>query len=335
MEISLIYKILLVICTLATAYFIYKQRTRSKHNKNNNDVVFDKNLLHKIKKIMINNDLSVTMAEDIMNQLHQYYSKNYRESHTVQKISMQDVKMHINTILLNKIKNPQLTSSLNRIGVKIPEVFVLLGNNGVGKTNFAVKLAYYLMHSKVDLREGKKRKILITSLDFFRAGAWKQLQFLVENNPMDGVEYFEPKAQNVKGHTYETYAYGEKNHYDAIIFDTSGRIHTNDSLMDEIKEIQKILKTANANLTNILVLDNNFGSMAINSLEAFTAVTPVDGIVITKTDSGFGGGWLFKLIEQTKTTKLFGQVSGEQLNSFSEFNREQFCKNLINWDRVD
>lgn len=309
--------------------YIYYKYYKADYKKTKNEVIFDQTLLNKIKKIMINNDLGISIAEEMIDKLNESHFKNYRASDKVNNVNMENIKRDIMQLLLTKLQKQQELASLNRVGVKTPEVFVLLGNNGVGKTNFAVKLAYYLM-------EKRPRKILITSLDFFRAGAWQQLKLLVENNPIDGLDYFEPKANNVKGHTYDTYEYGSKHYYDAIILDTSGRIHTNDNLMDEIKSLQEILKSKHANIVNILVLDNNFGTMAINSLEAFNEVANLNGIVITKTDSGFGGGWVFKIISNPSyKIKFFGQVSGEKLNSFSDFNQEIFCKNLINWNRVE
>lgn len=281
-------------------------------------------LLRKVKKILINNDVSLNTTNNIIKKI----SSSFQESCSLEDLQ-KAVSSHIYTLLETR------TTSLftlqekfynNNYGRHMPLVFVLLGNNGVGKTSFAMKLAQYFIARKIP-----KEKILITSLDFFRAGASKQLEILAKSIE---VKYLVP-TNNSKGQAYDTYEYARKNEYDIVILDTSGRMHTNDNLLVEIKDIMKSLNTLNAHVETIMVMDNNFGGIALSSFEAFSNVVKISGLVITKTDTYLGGGWLLKLLEQNADLCVFGHVNGESKNSFQELNVQEYCNKIVNWTELN
>jgi len=296
-------------------YFLNKKKQETA-----NLLLINEEFLKKIKKILINNDVSLNQT----NILVKNFSEKFKE-----KCNLQDLQIFISGEIsallsshISHLSKLQQQFCNNNYGKNLPLVFVLLGNNGVGKTSFAMKLAAYFIRHGVP-----KEKILMTSLDFFRAGASQQLEKLAQD--LD-VKYLLPK-NNSKGQSYDTYEYGKKNGYEVIILDTSGRIHTNDNLLDEIKDIMKTLLNVNASVETIMVMDNNFGGISINSFEAFNSIAPIKGIVLTKADTHTGGGWLVKLLEQHTKVKLFGYVDGETPASFQDFDVDKYCKKIVNW----
>ena len=82
-------------------------------------------------------------------------------------------------------------------------------------------------------------------------------------------------------------------------------------------------------------MDNNFGSISINSFNAFNSVTNISGIVLTKTDTNIGGGWLVKLIENHPSINLFGYVKGPNENDFSDFNLIEYTNKIVNWQELN
>ena len=317
---NLILLILIIVFLIGGARYFLNKKKEQKENL----LLINEEFLKRIKKILINNDVSLNQT----NILVKNFSEKFKE-----KCNLEDLQIfisgEISHLLSKNISNLaklQVQYANNNYGKNLPLVFVLLGNNGVGKTSFAMKLAAYFMRNQVS-----KEKILMTSLDFFRAGASQQLEKLAKE--ID-VTYLLPK-NNSKGQCYDTYAYGKKNAYEIIILDTSGRIHTNDNLLDEIKDIMKTLGQVNAHVETIMVMDNNFGGISVNSFEAFNNITTISGVVLTKTDTQIGGGWLVKLIEQHTKLKLFGSVNGETSESFGDFDVDKYCKKIVNWEDLN
>lgn len=313
--------IIIIIGIIYIGYTFYNKYT--KFYKNRNVLYINEELIKNIKKVLINNDVGLNVTTNMLNKFTDLY-KEKCELNTLQTF----ISKEIEVILEKNIKslnNLQEKYIKNHYGQKKPLVFILLGNNGIGKTSFAMKLAKYFINHNVS-----KEKILLTSLDFFRAGAFKQLE---ELGKIIDVKVL-PSKNNSKGQTYDAYKYAQNNDYDILIFDTSGRMHTNDNLLDEIKDIKKTLDTLGAHTETILVMDNNFGSISISSFKAFNGVITISGIVLTKTDTNIGGGWLVKLIENNPQVNLFGYVKGQNENDFSDFNLNEYSKKIVNWQEL-
>lgn len=310
--------ILLIIITTIIIYIIYNKIFHDNNTINNKKITINNDLIQKIKKNLINNDVGLEITNNLINKFNSLYKEaitiNVLEEFIINEFK-NILKNHISS--LNALQDKFIK---NNYGQKKPLVFLLIGNNGIGKSSFAMKLAQYFINQNVD-----KDKILLTSLDFFRAGAHEQLKQLGESINVKVL----PSKNNSKGQTYDAYKYAQNNDYDIIIYDTAGRIHTNDNLFDEIKEIKDTLNTLEANTKVILVMDNNFGGVSINSFMAFNEIIPIDGIVLTKMDTNIGGGWLIKLINNNTNIKLFGYVNGETKHDFQEFNEDFYIHKII------
>jgi fused signal recognition particle receptor len=315
-------KILILIIIISFCiYFIFKNIIS--HFMGNNitkkKILINNDLIQQIKKILINNDVGLEITNRMINK----FNSNYKEETTID-ILENFILNEMKDILKNQVESLYLIQDKfikNHYGQKKPLVFLLIGNNGIGKTSFTGKLAQYFINNKVE-----KNKILLTSLDFFRAGAHEQLRKIGESIAVKVL----PSKNNSKGQTYDAYKYAQDNDYDILIYDSAGRIHTNDNLLDEIKDIKETLDVLGAHTKTILVMDNNFGGISINSFMAFNDILAIDGIILTKMDTNIGGGWLVKLAENNKKIKLFGYVVGQDFNDFQDFNVDFYIKKVIN-----
>ena len=150
-----------------------------------------------------------------------------------------------------------------------PTIIMMCGLQGAGKTTMCAKLGAYLKKS------GKKP--LLVACDIYRPAAINQLQVV---GKQANVEVFEKGKQNPVKTAQEAVAYAKKQGFDTVIIDTAGRLHINEELMDELKNIKK-----NVSPTEILlVVDAMTGQDAVTVSEAFNRDLDITGVVLTKLD---------------------------------------------------
>jgi signal recognition particle subunit SRP54 len=198
---------------------------------------------------------------------------------------------------------------------KRPSVILLSGLQGSGKTTTCVKLAYYLEHKK-------NRKSLLIAADLQRPAAIEQLKVLAN---AQNIETFHIEdCKDPKKVVKEGLKYSKTKSFDCIIIDTAGRLHIDDVLMNEIKEISQI-----SNPTETLyVADSMTGQDAINSAIEFNSSLNITGIILTKLDGDSRGGAALSLRECTgKPIKFIG--TGESIKSFDIFHPERMASRIL------
>ena len=198
---------------------------------------------------------------------------------------------------------------------KRPSVVLLSGLQGSGKTTTCVKLAYYLEHKK-------NRKSLLIAADLQRPAAIEQLKVLANTQ---NIETFHiDDCKDPKRVVKEGLKYSKNKSFDCIIIDTAGRLHIDDVLMNEIKEISQI-----SNPTETLyVADSMTGQDAINSAIEFNSSLNITGIILTKLDGDSRGGAALSLRECTgKPIKFIG--TGESIKSFDIFHPERMASRIL------
>ncbi|MDR2518040.1 MAG: signal recognition particle-docking protein FtsY [Spirochaetaceae bacterium] len=166
-------------------------------------------------------------------------------------------------------------------------VILLLGVNGVGKTTTAAKLAY---HGRLD-----NRKPLLAAGDTFRAAAVEQLKI---HGSRLGVRVVAHKhGGDPAAVVYDALDAALSGGGDLIIADTAGRMHTRSALVEELKKIDRVVeaKAQGARYIKWLVLDATTGRNALAQARTFNDAVPLDGVILTKCDSGAKGGVVFSL----------------------------------------
>lgn len=163
-----------------------------------------------------------------------------------------------------------------------PEVVLVIGVNGVGKTTTIDKLAYRAR------MQGKK--VLLAAADTFRAAAVEQLGIWARRTGSG----FHSKGQNADpaAVAWEAMDIAIREHYDVIFIDTAGRLHTKSNLMDELTKIRDVLarKHPGAPHRSILVVDATTGQNALQQTKIFKDAAGIDELILTKLDGTAKGG---------------------------------------------
>jgi len=204
--------------------------------------------------------------------------------------------------------------------VNAPEVVLMVGVNGVGKTTTIAKLAYRAR------MQGKK--VLIAAADTFRAAAVEQLEVWAQRIGAD----FHSKGMNADpaAVAYEAMDKALKGGYDIIFIDTAGRLHTKSNLMDELHKIRMVVerKHAGAPHRTILVIDATTGQNALQQTKMFKDTSGVNEIILTKLDGTAKGGVALAVASQFELPITFIGL-GEKMEDLRPFDPHDFARALL------
>lgn len=211
-----------------------------------------------------------------------------------------------------------------------PTIIMMCGLQGSGKTTTCGKLAAYL--------KKRGRSVLLAAADLQRPAAVEQLHTVadqVQNTMPGGAQvhfYSEPdkvaeygKAMGVAVQVCRrAVEHARKNGIDTVILDTAGRLHVNDALMDELRQVNKSLQPHQI----FLVVDAMTGQDAVNSAKAFHQQLEVDGIILTKFDSDTRGGAAISVKHVTGAPIKFIGI-GEKLEAIEPFHPERIATRIL------
>jgi signal recognition particle subunit SRP54 len=158
-----------------------------------------------------------------------------------------------------------------------PAIILMVGLQGAGKTTSSGKLAKWLI-------DHKKKKVLLVSCDIYRPAAIHQLEILAGQT---GADFFPVHpGQQPKEIANAALDFARRHHHDVMIMDTAGRLAIDEAMMQEISELNALLKP----IETLFVVDAMQGQDAVNTAKAFSEVLPLTGIVLTKLDGDSRGG---------------------------------------------
>jgi len=195
----------------------------------------------------------------------------------------------------------------------IPCVFLIIGYNGAGKSITCAKLALKL--------KKKGYKPLLAAGDTFRSAG--DIQLVEYGKMVDVPVVYNPDTKDSCAVIFDAIQQAKSQHFDLVIADTSGRIHSNINLMDELK---KIARVNNPDVT-ILILDSLTGSDVIQQMQEFDKAIAVDGVIFTKVDADEKGGAFLSAVYTGKKPVLYIGC-GQLLSDLKEFNVDEILKNL-------
>lgn len=206
------------------------------------------------------------------------------------------------------------TSSRLTKGVRNPTVLMMAGLQGAGKTTFVGKLAKYL--------KKQNEKILLVGVDVYRPAAIKQLQIL---GGQIGVEiYAEENNKDVVGIAIRAIERAKEINATYVLVDTAGRLHIDEALMEELKELKKAIRPQEI----LLVVDAMIGQDAVNLAKSFNDALSVDGIILTKLDGDTRGGAALSIKAVVgKPIKFIGV--GEKLDDIEVFHPDRLVSRIL------
>jgi fused signal recognition particle receptor len=260
-----------------------------------------------LEETLIRSDIGVPMTIRIIETLQQ------RGSPVSAKEVIEVTRSYIEQILPNA--NPRLRPLPDR-----PKVILMVGVNGTGKTTSTAKLAHLLRR--------EKHTVMLAAADTFRAAAIEQLQIWAERVNVEIVagEYqADPSAL-----CFDAYSAARKRNIEFLICDTAGRLHTKHNLMQELGKIVRTLQKHDPDGPHecLLVVDATTGSNALVQAKEFREAVGLSGLVVTKLDGSGKGGIIVAIQNELGIAPRF-VGTGEKLEDFDYFNKEEFVSGLL------
>ena len=193
-------------------------------------------------------------------------------------------------------------------------VLMMMGLQGAGKTTTAAKLAGLLK------KDG--RKPLLVACDIYRPAAIEQLKV---NGQKQNVDVFSMGDQNKPAVIAKAaYDHAQKNGYDTVIIDTAGRLHIDQDMMDELKEIRQVVDVDQT----LLTVDAMTGQDAVKVAEAFKDQIGIDGVILTKLDGDTRGGAALSVRAVTGKPILYAGM-GEKLTDLEPFYPDRMASRIL------
>jgi signal recognition particle subunit SRP54 len=196
-----------------------------------------------------------------------------------------------------------------------PAIVLMAGLQGAGKTTTVAKLGRHL-------KEKKKKKVGVVSVDVYRPAAIKQLETLASDV---GLKFFESDAsENPVDIVNRAVDAAKRQFIDVLIVDTAGRLHVDDEMMSEIKALHAAIKP----IETLFVVDSMTGQDAANTAKAFHDALPLTGVILTKADGDARGGAALSIRHITgKPIKFIGV--GEKSDALEPFYPDRLASRIL------
>ncbi len=196
-----------------------------------------------------------------------------------------------------------------------PAVILMAGLQGAGKTTTVAKLGRWL-------KQSEKKSVGVVSADVYRPAAIKQLQTLADDLEL---EFFDSdvsqKPVDIATNAIDA---AKKKFLDVVIVDTAGRLHIDDEMMGEIKQLHAAINP----VETLFVVDSMTGQDAANTAKAFHDALPLTGVVLTKTDGDARGGAALSIRHVTgKPIKFIGV--GEKTDALEPFHPDRVASRIL------
>jgi fused signal recognition particle receptor len=262
-----------------------------------------------LEESLIRADLGVTMTTRIIKTLQEREAWSLMGINEVVKVAHQEISRVL----------PVDPPSIRPLAGK-PNVILLLGVNGTGKTTSTAKLAGYLQKAG--------HSVLLAAADTFRAAAIEQLGIWATRLGVEMVKgqyNADPAAL-----CYEAYQAAARSKIEFLLCDTAGRMHTKRNLMAELEKVTRTLAKHDSDAPHerLLVVDATTGGNALSQAREFQTAIGLTGVIVTKVDGSGKGGIVVAIQEELGIpTRFVG--TGEQLNDFAPFTRRKYIENLL------
>jgi len=204
--------------------------------------------------------------------------------------------------------------------LRVPQLTLVVGVNGVGKTTSIAKLA------RLAQRQGQR--VLLAAGDTFRAAAIEQLALWGERLGIDVIR--QPFGADPAAVVFDAIQAARARHIDHLLIDTAGRLHTKDHLMAELGKVRRVIdrEAGDWRRRTLLVLDATTGQNALAQARTFSQVVPVDGVLLAKLDGTAKGGMAVAVARELKLPVLYLGV-GESADDLVEFRPREFAAALL------
>ena len=269
---------------------------------------FDDDMLEQLEDLLIASDMGVDTAMRV--------AANMAQGNLGRRLSTSEIKK----LLADEIE--QIMENVAQplpIYPKHPQVVLVVGVNGSGKTTTIGKLAS-------QFKEAGKN-VVIAAGDTFRAAAVEQLEIWGDraNVPV----LVAPEGSDPASLAFDALEKAQQEKADLLMIDTAGRLQNRTDLMEELAKIVRVLKKKDpeAPQNTILVLDATTGQNAISQVETFREIAEVSGLIMTKLDGTAKGGVLVALADKFGLP-IHAIGVGEKIDDLAPFDPAEFAQAL-------
>ncbi|MDC1223433.1 signal recognition particle-docking protein FtsY [Ascidiaceihabitans sp.] len=270
--------------------------------------VLDDEMLEQLEELLISTDMGVDTALRV--------TANMAEGRMGKKLSVDEIKSLL-AAEIARIMEP--VARPLPIYPKAPQVVLVVGVNGSGKTTTIGKLASQF--------RAAGKNVIIAAGDTFRAAAVEQLQVWGERAGVPVLTA--PEGSDPASLAYDAMTKAHEDGADLLLIDTAGRLQNRGDLMEELEKIVRVIrkKDETAPHNTLLVLDATTGQNAVNQVKVFQEVSDVSGLIMTKLDGTAKGGVLVSLADKFGLP-IHAIGVGEQIDDLSPFDPEEFAAAL-------
>jgi fused signal recognition particle receptor len=268
----------------------------------------DDNVIGEIEEILISSDMGADAAGQLVSLLaEKALAGEIKDAGTVMSALRKEM-----SVMLGAYEPVNLSS--------MPAVILIVGVNGVGKTTTIGKLAARF--------RADKKSVILAAGDTFRAAAIEQLDIWADRTGSAIIKH--QSGSDPAAVAFDAVEAAKHRGSDIVIIDTAGRLHTKNSLMEELKKVDRVIKKAlpDAPHEKLLVLDATTGQNALRQAKLFNDAIGLTGIVLTKLDGTAKGGIIFAVKKELNIpVKLIG--IGEGIDDLRDFDPKEFVNALF------
>ncbi len=275
----------------------------------------DDDLLDELEEVLIRSDVGVATTIKIIEALEARVAKDkFLGTDALGQIMQEEI-----TKIL-KHSNPSVPQAFDAPLPNSPQIVMVVGVNGVGKTTTIGKLAHHYKQA------GKK--VLLGAADTFRAGAIDQLQIWADRVGVSLVK--QEMGSDPASVAFDTLQSAVAQQADIVFIDTAGRLHNKVNLMNELSKVKRVMDkiVPGAPHEILLVLDGSTGQNAFEQAKQFTAATDVNALAITKLDGTAKGGVVMGISDQFQIPVKYIGV-GEGMEDLQLFDSMTFIETLF------
>ena len=274
---------------------------------------FDDDMLEQLEELLIASDMGVDTAMRVAANMAQGNLGSRLSTSEIKKLLADEIEQ-----IMENVAQPLQNYP------KHPQVVLVVGVNGSGKTTTIGKLAS-------QFKEAGKN-VVIAAGDTFRAAAVEQLQIWGDraNVPV----LVAPEGSDPASLAFDALEKAQQEKADLLMIDTAGRLQNRTDLMEELAKIVRVLKKKDpeAPQNTILVLDATTGQNAISQVETFREIAEVSGLIMTKLDGTAKGGVLVALADKFGLP-IHAIGVGEQIDDLAPFDPAEFAQALTGSDK--
>ena len=281
------------------------KKLRGKGRLNENDI---KEAMREVRIALLEADVSYKVVKDFVKTVSERaVGREVLESLTPAQMVIKIVNEELTELMGSK------STGIN-ISPKPPTVIMMVGLQGAGKTTNCAKLAAYM-------KKTTGKRPLLVACDVYRPAAIKQLETV---GAQVDIPVFQMGTEDPVAIAKAAVSHAKKNGNDLVFLDTAGRLHIDETLMDELKNIKAAVEPDEI----MLVVDAMTGQDAVNAASAFNEALDIDGIMLTKLDGDARGGAALSIRAVTGKPVKFAGI-GEKLDQIEVFHPDRMASRIL------